>query len=163
MKISVPRKAPFFLAALVFAWCAITLSGCTVKKPVIEEAEVPVKAVQAEKQALTNADFGKAYFEYNSWKLRTDAKKVLKRSLESLLANPAVKINVEGHCDERGTDAYNEKLGWKRAYAVRDYLKKMGVGESRLFPVSYGRSRPAVAGNDEAAWSKNRRVEFSIR
>ena len=68
---------------------------------------------------------------------------------------------MDGHCDERGTEQYNVDLGWKRAYTVRDYLQRQGLDKSRLYPASYGRSRPAVVGTDESAWSKNRRVELS--
>ena len=103
------------------------------------------------------------YFDYNQAVVRTAERENLKRTVDQLLSRPEVKINVEGHTDERGTDEYNIDLGWKRAYAVRDYLKRLGVDERRLFPISYGRARPAVIGADEVYWSKNRRVELTER
>jgi len=135
------------------------MAGCGGPKAAVK----PEPVVKAEPAPVPPIEFGKSYFQYNTASLSTAAKDALKKDADLLLARPEVKISVDGHCDERGTDEYNMELGWKRAYAARDYLKKMGIDESRLFPASYGRSRPAVIGNDEAIWNKNRRVELSER
>jgi peptidoglycan-associated lipoprotein len=143
---------------------SLGIVGCGTQKAAVKEPEPVVKEEpKPEPVAVKPVEIDKTYFQYNDAKLSGAAKEALKKGVDLLLARPEVKINIDGHCDERGTDEYNMELGWKRAYAVRDYLKKMGVGESRLFPASYGRSRPAVVGNDEAVWNKNRRVEISER
>jgi peptidoglycan-associated lipoprotein len=71
-----------------------------------------------------------------------------------------VKIQIEGHCDERGSNEYNLALGEKRARAIQDALVAEGVAASSVTTISYGEERPAVEGQDEAAFSKNRRGEF---
>ncbi|WP_156502735.1 OmpA family protein, partial [Oleiphilus sp. HI0067] len=72
--------------------------------------------------------------------------------------NPSAKIVLEGHCDERGTKEYNIALGERRANSVAQFLKVNGVSASQIEVVSYGEESPAVAGSNETAWSKNRRV-----
>jgi peptidoglycan-associated lipoprotein len=76
--------------------------------------------------------------------------------------NSANHLVIEGHCDERGTEGYNLALGDRRALAVRDQLIQLGVGADKIHTVSYGLSRPAVLGHNEAAWSKNRRGVFVL-
>lgn len=102
-------------------------------------------------------------FEYDQAAIAPDRRDAIRRIADALLAHPTVAITLEGHCDERGTDEYNLDLGWKRAYAVRDALTRLGIGDARLFPVSYGRARPAVIGSDESSWRLNRRVECPVR
>ena len=152
-----------FLTLTIAAVIGLAASGCGTTKQVVKEEPEPIKKEEPKPEPAKALDFKKSYFEYNQYSLSAADKDALKKAVELLLASPDAKINVDGHCDERGTDEYNVDLGWKRAYAVRDYLKKMGVDQKRLFPASYGRSRPAVIGNDEAAMSKNRRVEISER
>jgi len=151
---------------MLAAFLAAILAGCATQQPVVkkvaEETPPPPKE-EVKPEPPKPLEFEKVYFEYNKADLNVAAKDALKRAVDALLARPEAKINVEGHCDERGTDEYNMELGWKRAYTARDYLKKIGLDESRLFPISYGRSRPATVGTDESAWSKNRRVELSER
>ena len=71
-------------------------------------------------------------------------------------------ITIDGHCDERGSDVYNEELGQRRAEAVRGYLVKLGIPSSRIKARSFGSARPASRGHDERAWSYNRRSELHI-
>ena len=75
---------------------------------------------------------------------------------------PGVKIQVEGHCDERGSNKYNMALGDKRANAARDYLVSLGIDASRITTLSYGEERPFVEGQTEDAWSQNRRAHFVV-
>jgi len=103
------------------------------------------------------------YFDFDKYNLRDDARRTLERNAEILKNNPNVKVVVEGHCDERGTNEYNLALGENRANAVRDYLTRIGVDPSRLSTISYGEERPVAMGHDEAAWSQNRRAQFSSR
>lgn len=79
-----------------------------------------------------------------------------------LRSHPRVYIFIEGHCDERGAEAYNLALGAKRANSVRNFLIKEGVSPDNLFTISYGKERPLVLGSNEAAWRENRRAEFKI-
>jgi outer membrane protein OmpA-like peptidoglycan-associated protein len=73
-----------------------------------------------------------------------------------------VRIEIQGHCDERGTEEYNLALGQRRAEAARRYLRDLGISSSRIETKSFGESMPAVRGHGEAAWSKNRRDEFVV-
>jgi len=148
-----------WLAVLVLAGCA-TAPPKEVEPPKEEVKKVEPKPEPPKPKPL---ELDRLYFEYNQAVLREHERAALKRDVDQLLARPEVKINVEGHTDERGTDEYNIDLGWKRAYAVRDFLKKLGVDEARLFPISYSRARPVVVGSDESVWSKNRRVELTER
>ena len=101
------------------------------------------------------------YFDYNSFDLRPDARTMLERNAEKIKQVPGVIIQVEGHCDERGTQEYNLALGEKRALAVRSYLMNLGVSGDRIITISYGEEDPADYGHTEAAWAKNRRAEFN--
>jgi peptidoglycan-associated lipoprotein len=112
---------------------------------------------------LSSSDFQPAFFDYDSYTLREDARGALDQDAKLLRDNPNVKITIEGHCDERGTDEYNQALGEKRAQAARDYLVKAGIQTARLSIISYGKERPFDPGHDEAAWSKNRRAHFTAK
>jgi peptidoglycan-associated lipoprotein len=107
----------------------------------------------------------KVYFDYNKYDLRPDAIKTLNENAEkikqALKDVPTVLIQIEGHCDERGTQEYNLALGEKRALAVREYLIKLGISGDHLVTISYGKERPVAPGHDESAWKQNRRCEFN--
>ena len=107
--------------------------------------------------------FDSLLFEYDQAEITPAHREALRKTVDGLLAHAGAAINIEGHCDERGTDEYNLDLGWKRAYAVRDHLARLWIDQARLFPVSYGRARPVVIGSDESVWRLNRRVEFAVR
>jgi len=81
---------------------------------------------------------------------------------EYMRGNPDVYIFVEGHCDERGAEAYNLALGARRSNAVRSALVKEGANPDNIFTISYGTERPLVYGHDENAWEQNRRAEFKV-
>ena len=80
-----------------------------------------------------------------------------------LKAASGVKIVVEGHCDERGTNEYNLGLGERRANSVKNYLVSLGVSASRIRTISYGEEKPFAAGHDESAWKLNRRAHFGLQ
>lgn len=103
----------------------------------------------------------KVYFDYDSSALRSDAIQTLSENAAKINQVPGVAIQIEGHCDERGTQDYNFALGEKRALSVREHLIKLGVDGNRLLTISYGEEDPADPGHSEAAWSKNRRCEFN--
>ena len=99
----------------------------------------------------------KIYFDYDSYLLTSMAEGTLDLQVTWMDQNPAKFILVEGHCDERGTREYNLALGERRANSVREYLTSMGIDESRLNTVSYGKERPDQEGSFEDSWSLNRR------
>lgn len=103
------------------------------------------------------------YFEYDSSALLPEARELLKRKAEFLLANPQISIVIEGHTDERGTSEYNIALGERRAESVRTFLEGLGVAASRMSTVSFGEEKPIDPGHNEAAWAKNRRAHIEIR
>jgi peptidoglycan-associated lipoprotein len=129
------------------------------------EASVAIKPAdaQAAETATETTAFETVYFDFDSSGLRQDARDVLSKNAEILLkSKQAVKIKIEGHCDERGSAEYNLALGERRAKSAMQYLLTLGVQPERLSVISYGKEKPAVQGNDEEAWAKNRRAEFLI-
>ena len=101
-------------------------------------------------------------FGYDSSELDDDDRSILDNQAKFLNQNPALKVTIEGHCDERGTREYNLALGEKRASAVKDYLISIGINSDRISVVSYGKERPQVLGSNKAAWSMNRRSVTTI-
>lgn len=97
-------------------------------------------------------------FDFDSSAVRGDQRPVLDRQAQWLGTHSAVRIQVEGHSDERGTREYNLALGQRRANAARDVLVAGGVNASRVSTISYGKDRPAALGSDEASWAQNRRA-----
>jgi peptidoglycan-associated lipoprotein len=102
------------------------------------------------------------YFDFDTSTLRRDQENVLRQNAEYLLSNPGVRVEVQGHCDERGTDEYNMALGDRRALTVRAYLTAAGIEAERIFTISYGEAAPAVEGDTEDAYAQNRRAEFWV-
>jgi peptidoglycan-associated lipoprotein len=100
------------------------------------------------------------YFGFDEATLSDQAKNTLVRDAEWLRTNADVRVQVEGHCDDRGTAEYNLALGERRAEAAKSYLSSLGIDVSRMRTISYGKERPVDAGHTEGAWAKNRRVEF---
>ena len=100
------------------------------------------------------------YFDFDNSDIRPEFVDVVAAHGRFLAANPALRVRLEGHTDERGSREYNIALGERRAQTVRRALALQGVKESQIATVSYGEERPAVAGSDEQAYSKNRRVEL---
>jgi peptidoglycan-associated lipoprotein len=102
------------------------------------------------------------YFDFDSSTLKSSEKKKVADVADYLKKNRGNGLEVEGHCDERGTDGYNRSLGERRALALREELARLGVDPMMIDTVSYGKDHPAVPGHDEAAWRKNRRGEFLL-
>ena len=100
------------------------------------------------------------YFAYDDFQINPEGEAELTNMAQYLQENPNVDLQVAGHADERGTNEYNLALGERRAMAVKSFLMNLGVEEQRIDTISYGEEQPAVPGNDEYAWSQNRRVEF---
>lgn len=141
-----------------------------VKQEPVKPVEPPPVQQEAPKQEEAMASKASeaivletVYFDFDKSDLRQDARDALSKNSEALLKKIAdAKVQIAGHCDERGSDEYNLALGDRRAKSVAQYLTTLGVKADRISTISYGKEKPAVEGNNEAAWSKNRRAEFVI-
>lgn len=102
------------------------------------------------------------FFDTDKAELRTDARDVLVADAAWLRQHPAVKVQIEGHCDERNTEAYNLALGWRRAHAVKAYLTSLGVADDQIATISYGEERPFATCPNESCWWQNRRAHFVV-
>lgn len=100
------------------------------------------------------------FFEYDAFTLSEQAKAILTRNAAYIKANQGMKVVIEGHCDERGSDEYNLSLGERRALAAKNFLVSLGIAETRLTIISYGEELPLDKTTGEAGWAKNRRAEF---
>ena len=166
--------------------CGIGLAACSTNKETkLTEAPQAVKAPPAppaksnpdvrNAQATTSLDSlkrGEApgtppgsplkeiYFAFDKYDLSADARATLKANGDWLKRNPTARIEIEGHCDERGTNEYNLALGAKRAQAAKDYLVTLGIPAGRISTISYGEEIPVCREHNEACWQKNRRDRF---
>ena len=111
----------------------------------------------------TKAIFANAtvFFEFDSYNLTSKSIQTLKSVVSVMNSNIDIEITLAGHADERGTREYNLALGQRRAESVKDYFLLNGIMSSRVTVKSYGEERPLSLGNDEASYSKNRRVEIN--
>lgn len=128
----------------------------------IARAEAEAARLRAEREAMMRTLTQTVYFEFDSDALSDQARSLLDAKIGILNANGGIRIRVAGHADERGSDTYNMALGQRRAASVKRYLSQRGIGADRVEVISYGEERPAAQGNDEAAWSQNRRAEFEV-
>ena len=104
----------------------------------------------------------RVFFDYDRSNVRADQRPVLQRQAEWMGRYPEVRVQVQGHADERGTREYNLALGEKRADSAHAYLVSLGVDSSRISVVSYGKERPVALGSDETSWARNRRAASVI-
>jgi len=102
------------------------------------------------------------YFEFDKYDIRPKDEGVLKENAAWLKKNPNTRVQIEGHCDERGTVEYNLALGERRANYTKRYLVSLGIAPDRISTISYGKERPLDTGHSEEAWAKNRRVHFVV-
>ncbi len=102
------------------------------------------------------------FYDYDRYDLRADAREVLRANADWLKKNPSAKIEIEGHCDERGTSEYNLALGAKRAQSAKDYLATLGIAGDRLSTISYGEEIPVCKQLTDDCWRQNRRARFVI-
>ncbi len=119
-------------------------------------------AENAISEARTSAPFLPVYFDFDRYTIRPDMRDRMEKNAQVMLDHPDIKIEIQGNCDERGTNEYNLALGEKRAKAAKDYLVMMGVSPDRISIVSLGEEKPLDPGHNEAAWAKNRRDDFII-
>lgn len=140
--------------------CAVVLlSGCSTTSSWFGGSDCQSKLAR---EFAENADTT-VYFAYDKSALDANAIAALDSQVEWLKKNPKVNVVVQGYCDKRGTAEYNLALGERRANAVKQYLISQGVAADRISTISYGKERPAVLGNNEAAWAQNRRAVTVVK
>lgn len=127
--------------------------------PEQEAPSVPSRPGEAP-QALPSLSLADAYFDYDRFALRDDARAALEEDARQLKANDGWTLLVEGHCDERGTSAYNLVLGERRAMAARQYLADLGLPPARIQTTSFGKERPFCLDHSEPCWQRNRRAHL---
>ena len=169
-------------AVLALAGCA---SGVKLDEPAPLESRTPSPVVSGASGAgsgastaqssVANVDLSKSgpgansglprvvYFDYDSYVVKDEFRSVVEAQARALAADRSRRVAVEGHTDERGGREYNLALGQKRAEAVAKSMTLLGATGSQIEAVSFGEERPAVSGNDESAWAKNRRAEINPR
>lgn len=122
-----------------------------------------IEEIRAEQSASIAAGLRDVYFAYDSFSISEEGRQALSRNAEWMKSNPSVQLKIEGHCDERGTSAYNLVLGEKRAKAVRNYLVELGVAANHLAVVSYGKERPFCKEHAESCYAQNRRGHLVVK
>ncbi|HEY4485771.1 MAG TPA: peptidoglycan-associated lipoprotein Pal [Nitrospiria bacterium] len=166
---------------------ALMLSGCPKKVETVkgaatvqeEKVTPPAEAVQPEampaprveetpvgreaEAPAVEAGLGDAYFDYDEYTIRADARAALESNARWLNGNPNVRVRIEGHADERGTNEYNLALGERRAQSAKRFLAALGLDQSRLSAISYGEERSVCTETTEGCYAKNRRVHFTIQ
>lgn len=152
----------------------VAVAGCGGKKAVeptptdsgassspVEETNTPIETVAPPQTEVSPVSLNDVFFDFDQYNLSAEAKGTLEANARELKRVTAASVTIEGHCDERGTKAYNLALGDKRANAAKDYLVSLGVTASRITTISYGKERPFDTGSSESAWAKNRRAHFT--
>ena len=162
MVITLNKQIMSKLTLLIIVIAAASCSSVRVtNESVVEEGVrgVTISKKAPETQAiLANAT---VYFEYDSSRLTSKSIQTLRGLISVLQNNRSLNIVLEGHADERGTREYNLALGQRRAETVSDYLVLNGISKSRITVKSFGEERPAVSGQNEESYAKNRRVEIN--
>jgi peptidoglycan-associated lipoprotein len=131
-------------------------------KKEFEKSLVAKKTPGIEGEVFESTLLKDIHFDFDKYAIRPGDAEILKASAAVLKKYPSVKIQIEGHCDERGTNEYNLALGERRANSTKDYLLSLGISRDRLSAISYGEERPLDPGHNEEAWAKNRRSHFVI-
>jgi peptidoglycan-associated lipoprotein len=164
----IPALALVVASSVLFAGCSST--KLEEKPPVVEQSSTgatrpaeprrddvgTVVAPKADNQAADRS----VYFDFDSYVVRDDGKPVIEANAKYLSSHKNVQVLIQGNTDERGGTEYNLALGQKRAEAVRKSLAILGVSDSQVEAVSFGKTKPKAAGHDEAAWAQNRRADI---
>jgi peptidoglycan-associated lipoprotein len=155
----------------------LVMTSCSSKKPAAVGGENPnpnqlnengSNGSNTTSQDWENGTVGRGgplsdiHFGYNDYTINDQDGSVLKSNASWLQAHPQTKVQVEGYCDERGSEEYNIALGAKRAQAGKEYLETLGISSTRMSTISYGKELPLCQDHDESCWSQNRRDHFSV-
>lgn len=164
-------------AALVLLGLTLAVAGCSSKKTTgVDGADAnklgengmgstgDSSLTQLQKGTLggANGPLTDIHFGYNEYTIQPQDGSILRGNASWLQANPATRVQVEGHCDDRGSEEYNIALGAKRAQAAKDYLVTLGIPGSRVSTISYGKELPLCTEHDESCWAQNRRDHFAV-
>ncbi len=151
------------VATLLFGFAT---TACTDDEQKTEEPVQPTASTEPapapEAAPAENFAPQTVFFAFDDYTLSSDAQSQLQGMADHLKKAQEAVVQVEGHCDERGSIEYNLALGERRAQSVKNYLTQLGIDAARLSTISYGEEKPAAEGHDEAAWQKNRRAEFTL-
>jgi peptidoglycan-associated lipoprotein len=156
------RKFDLRLIGLILLAASVGLVGCKATPSPPTAAPTPPIRPPAGIEFEFAEKMQKVFFEFDKFRLLPEARATLEQNAAWLRGRPDIRVQIEGHCDERGTIEYNLGLGERRATSVRNYLTSLGVDSDRLFTISYGEERPVAMGHNEGAWAQNRRAEFKI-
>jgi peptidoglycan-associated lipoprotein len=147
------RMKRVFLLATLALCLGLALVGCRSKGVTSETTTDTARLAFLNNNVL---------FDFDRYNIRPDQVPVINSKVAYLQDNPSYSAIIQGHCDERGTEAYNEALGDRRAKSAYNYLVDHGISGSRLSTVSYGKDFPLDPGHNEDAWAKNRRAQFVL-
>ena len=125
--------------------------------------EEQLARIKKEELATVSAGLQNVYFEFDSWKITEAGREALEQNANWLQEQSSTNLLIEGHCDQRGTQAYNIVLGKKRAIAIRDYLVQLGIESSRLSTITYGKEKPFCTDETENCYQENRRGHFRVQ
>lgn len=134
----------------------------TTRQEVAPQATAVQEATASPAEVKLQSQLETVYFDFDSSNLSESTRSRLSKNASELKKVPTAKIRIEGNCDERGSAEYNLALGERRARSAQQYLTTLGIEPDRLSIISYGKEKPAVKGDNEAAWAKNRRDEFVV-
>jgi peptidoglycan-associated lipoprotein len=163
-----------FKTTLIAATALVALAGCAKKRPEqlppppgpaptdttgqatgpVGDAVVPGSAADFKRSVQSDT----VHFAVDQYDIDAESRAILDAQAAWLNRYPAVRVTIEGHCDERGTREYNLALGDRRANAAKNYLAERGVSPARSTVISYGKERPLALGSDEESWAQNRRA-----
>jgi peptidoglycan-associated lipoprotein len=172
MKIKVGLAAVFIAGGLWLAGCATGTSTTPAQDQTTPAASTtpaqPPSDTSGRELSGTAQDAAllakrRVHFAFDSSQLDDENRKIVEAHARNMVANPNIKVHLEGHCDERGTREYNLALGERRAQTVERAMRVLGVASNRITTVSYGEEKPLDKGHSEAAWAQNRRVEIVYR
>jgi len=141
---------------------ALGLSSEGIQEEVIKQEKAPPEEEQVSAEEISAA-LGDVYFDYDKASLKPDSKVILQENARYLIQKPSVHIQIEGHTDERGSNAYNLALGARRARSVKRFLEALGVSPKRMAIISYGEENPFCKKSQKSCWRLNRRVHFQPR
>ncbi len=127
------------------------------EKSLVAKKETGIEGVVLESKLLKDI-----HFDFDKYDIRPGDAEILKANAALLMKQPTVKIQIEGHCDERGTTEYNLALGERRANSAKKYLISLGMTADRISTISYGKEKSLDPGHNEEAWAKNRRDHFIL-
>ena len=162
------RKSGIFRRLTLISALALVIfaAGCASNKP--KDDGGVSNSANADENSLGDSDSGKAmglqtvHFPFDSFVLDSGAKSTLKANADILKEKPSVKVQIEGHCDQRGGIQYNIALGEKRANTAKKFLEDLGVHADRMTVISFGKEKPVDSSSSEEAYAKNRRANFAI-